>query len=218
MGNRIAVSRVSRRTRIMAVAAAGAVLLGGIGVTSLAAWTDQEYVQGGVGGTGGVGSSTFDVLQSVAADSSAFTSRNASPGGVIDFTSVASTLSPGKVVYGWVQVKTNNPSLDGTLNLKSNITTLTGLSQYLSYGAVIVPSTAACTAAGYTTASGTPANVLAAAASPLNVNGSQSFTLAANGTETKTVCFQLTMQSTGVPTTAMGLTFTPIWYFDAISS
>jgi len=217
MGNRIAV-RASKRTRIMAVAAAGAVLLGGIGITSLAAWTDQEYVQGGVGGTGGVGSSKFEVLQSVATDSSAFTNRESAPGGVIDFSALASKLSPGATVYGWVQVKTDNPSLDGTLNLKTTTISATGLAQYLSYGAVIVPDTSSCTSSGFTTASGTATNVLTAASSALTANGTRSFTLAANGTETKTVCFQIAMAGTGVPDSAMGLSFTPGWYFDAISS
>jgi predicted ribosomally synthesized peptide with SipW-like signal peptide len=217
MGNRIAARRLSRN-KIMAIIAAGAVLLGGIGVTSLAAWTDQEYVQGGVGGVGGVGSSKFEVLQSVAADSAAFTNRETSPGGTIDFSSVASALSPGKVVYGWVQLKTDVASIDGTLNLKSNIATATGLAQYLTYGAVVVPSAAACTSGGYATAAGTSTNVLAGSGAALTANGTQSFTLAANGTETKTVCFQIAMQSNGVPDSAMGLTFTPIWYFDAISS
>jgi len=35
MGNRIAVRRVSRRTKFMALGAAGAVLLGGIGITKV---------------------------------------------------------------------------------------------------------------------------------------------------------------------------------------
>jgi hypothetical protein len=202
----------------MAIAAAGAVLLGGIGITSLAAWTDQEYVQGGVGGVPGIGSSKFEMLQSVSADSSAFTNRETSPGGVIDFSSVASALSPGTTVYGWVQLKTDNPSLGGTVSLKSNIATATGLAQYLSYGAVIVPNTAACTSGGYTTAAGTSTNILTAVGQPVTANGTGTFTLPANGATTTTVCFQIAMASTGVPDSAMGLSFTPIWYFSAISS
>lgn len=218
MGKRIGVGRVSRRTRFIALGAAGAVLLGGIGVTSLAAWTDQEFVQGGFNGSAGVGTSTFNVLQSVAGDSSAFTDRETAPGGVIDFSALAAALSPGATVYGWVQLKTDDPSTDGTLALKSNTATATGLAQYLSYGAVIVPSTAACAADGYATAAGTPANVLTAAGQPVTADGTQTFALAADGADTTTVCFQIHMQDADVPDTAMGLTFTPIWYFDAISS
>jgi predicted ribosomally synthesized peptide with SipW-like signal peptide len=202
----------------MALGAAGAVLLGGIGITSLAAWTDQEFVQGGFNGSAGLSSSTFEVLQSVASDSSAFANRETSPGGVIDFSAVAQALSPGTTVYGWVRLKTDTGSIAGTLDLKSSTATATGLGQYLSYGAVIVPDTTSCSSAGYATAAGTPANVLTAAGQPVTSNGTQSFTLAGNGAETKTVCFQIHMQDSGVPSSAMGLGFTPIWYFDAISS
>jgi predicted ribosomally synthesized peptide with SipW-like signal peptide len=218
MGKRIGVGRVTRRTKFMAVGAAGAVLLGGIGVTSLAAWTDQEFVQGGVNGSAGVGTSTFNVLQSVAGDSSSFTDRETSPGGVIDFSSVAAALSPGATVYGWVQLKTDDPSIDGTLALKSSTATATGLAQYLSYGATIVPDTGSCTADGFATAAGTASNVLTAPGQPVTADSTQTFTLAANGAETRTVCFQIHMQDADVPDTAMGLSFTPIWYFDAISS
>jgi predicted ribosomally synthesized peptide with SipW-like signal peptide len=218
MSKHIGVGRLSRRTRVMALGAAGAVLLGGIGITSLAAWTDQEFVQGGFNGSAGVGSSTFDVLQSVAGDSGAFTDRETTPGGVIDFSSLASTLSPGATVYGWVQLKTGDASVDGTLALKSSTADATGLAQYLSYGATIVPDTDSCTESGFTTAAGTASNVLTAAGAAVTSDGAQTFSLAADGAETKTVCFQIHMQDAGVPDSAMGLTFTPIWYFDAISS
>jgi predicted ribosomally synthesized peptide with SipW-like signal peptide len=218
MRKRMGVSRVTRRTKFMALGAAGAVLLGGIGVTSLAAWTDQEFVQGGFNGSAGIGTSTFDVQQSVAGDAGSFADRETTPGGVIDFSSLASALSPGATVYGWVQVKTATPSIDGTLALKSSTATATGLAQYLSYGATIVPDTASCTASGFTTAAGTAGNVLTAAGAAVTSDSTQTFTLAANGAETKTVCFQIHMQDAGVPDSAMGLTFTPIWYFDAISS
>ncbi len=215
MGNRIAVRTPSKRTRIMAIAAAGAVLLGGIGITSLAAWTDQVYVQGGFNGTPGLGSSSFEVQQEVQGDS-AFTDREtAGTAGLVDFGSLATTLSPNTTVYGWVQLRTKAGSIAGDLTLKSTLTSTTtsDLSGYLTYGARIVGSTATCSD-GTGWSSGT---VLVADGQPLTTSATSSFSLAANATQTKVACFAITMPA-GTSTAAMGKTLTPVWYFDAISS
>jgi hypothetical protein len=57
MGNSRGTAR--RVQKVAALAAAGVVLLGGATITSLAAWTDNEYVQGGVGDDPGIGTSTL---------------------------------------------------------------------------------------------------------------------------------------------------------------
>jgi predicted ribosomally synthesized peptide with SipW-like signal peptide len=103
--------------KVVALAAAGLVLLSGATVTSLAAWTDTEWVNGGVETLPGLGTSTFDVQQNVTTDSTSWASQETSPGGVVDFGSTASALTPGTSVYGFVRLRTVTNSLGGTLTL-----------------------------------------------------------------------------------------------------
>ncbi|HEY4226544.1 MAG TPA: hypothetical protein VGM70_12105 [Pseudolysinimonas sp.] len=204
----------------MAVAAAGTVLAAGVGITSLAAWTDNEWVNGGFNGTAGVGTSTFEVEQNVGTGTT-WTNDAASPGGVVDFSALAQKLTPGDVVYGFVRLRAQTSSVAGTESLVTDTATLTGLAQYLKYGAVVLDPTDTTTCNATTFARGT-ATVLTAAGSALTTNGSQTFVMAA-GTSTlpgveRVICFQIAMNSSGVPDTAMGQTFDPIWHFSATSN
>lgn len=204
----------------MAVAAAGTVLAAGVGITSLAAWTDNEWVNGGFNGIPGVGSSTFEVEQNVGTGTT-WTNDLASPGGVVDFSALAQKLTPGDVVYGFVRLRAQINSVAGTESLVSDTASLTGLAQYLTYGAVVLDPTDGTTCNATTFARGT-VTVLTAAGSALTANGSQTFVMAAGtsslpGTE-RVICFQLAMNSSGVPDAAMGLTFDPIWHFSATSN
>ena len=213
--------RARRRTKIMAIAAAGAVLAAGVGVTSLAAWTDTEWVNGGFNGIPGLGTSKFEVEQNVttAVDGTGWTNDLASPGGTVDFTAAAKTLTPGDIVYGFVRLRTQPGSVAGTESLVTDTLTATGLAQYLNYGAsVLLPGAGtSCTLANF--AAGT---VLTPLASPLTANGTATFPVAAAGASTpgveRVICFQIAMASTGVPDTAQGLAFNPIWHFSAQSN
>jgi predicted ribosomally synthesized peptide with SipW-like signal peptide len=204
----------------MAVAAAGTVLAAGVGITSLAAWTDNEWVNGGFNGTAGVGTSKFEIEQNVGTGTT-WTNDLPSGGGLVDFSALAQKLTPGDVVYGFVRLRAQVGSVAGTENLITDTATLTGLAQYLKYGAVVLDSTDGntCNATTFARATATP---LLVGLQPLTANGTQSFVMAA-GTSTlpgaeRVVCFQIAMNSTGVPDSAMGQTFDPIWHFNAQSN
>ena len=96
----------SRAQKIAAVAAAGVILLGGATVTSLAFWTDVEFVQGGVGDDPGISTSEFEVEQNVILPADWQNNETAPEAGVIDFGLGALSLTPGDEVYGWVQLRT----------------------------------------------------------------------------------------------------------------
>src|SRR5580693_8056981 len=99
------VMKVKLNQKTVALAAAGLVLLSGATVTSLAAWTDTEWVNGGVGTVPSVASSQFDVQQNVTGDSTSWTTNLASPGGTVNFGAAAATLTPGTTVYGFVRLR-----------------------------------------------------------------------------------------------------------------
>lgn len=208
----------------MALAAAGTVLAAGVGITSLAAWTDTEWVNGGFNGVAGVGASTFEIEQNVtpATDGTGWTNDLASPGGVVDFSALAQKLTPGDVVYGFVRLRAQPASVAGTESLVTDTASLTGLAQYLSYGAVVLAPADGTTCNATNFAHGT-STVVTPTGSALTTNGSQTFVMAAGGGGTtpgveRVVCFQIAMASTGVPDTAMGTTFDPIWHFSAQSN
>lgn len=218
---RISEVRATRRNKIMAIAAAGTVLAAGIGITSLAAWTDTEWVNGGFNGTPGVGTSAFEIEQNVTTGTTGWTNDLASPGGVVDFSALAQQLTPGDTVYGFVRLRATPDSVAGTENLVSDTAALTGLAQYLSYGAVVLDPADGSSCTATTFGRGT-ATVLTAAGSALTASGGTSFVMAAGGGGTtpgveRTICFQLALPATGVPDTAQGLTFSPIWHFAAQS-
>ena len=109
----------ARRRKFVAIAAVGAVVLAGATVTSLASWLDQEWVTAGVNGTSGIASSSFEVQQHVATDTvTPWHDRETGPGGVVDFGSLASSLSPGVSAVGYVSLRTTVGSVAGTLTLQ----------------------------------------------------------------------------------------------------
>lgn len=225
-GNRTAARRAVLRNRIIALGAAGLVL--GAGATSMAAWTDSEYVAGGVGSEAGVTSSTFNVQQSVASDAGAFTDREtAAAAGVVDFSDAASQLSPGATVYGYVRLRTVVDSAGGSLSLVSDTDAGSGLAAVLTYRAVVLPDYAlpfadTCNAAAFTSPAAD--HVLAAAGSALDTATATTFDLAASdgtnpGAE-KTVCFAITFPDTPeneANHALQGQTVDPVWHFAAIS-
>src|SRR5690606_23106645 len=115
--------RARTRRKVVALVAAGAVVLAGATVTSLATWLDVEWVTAGVDGDPGVSASSFEIQQSLATDEGAWADREtldeAEP---IDFDDVAAALSPGDVAYGWVSLRTAENSVGGDLALVSGYT------------------------------------------------------------------------------------------------
>jgi hypothetical protein len=190
----------ARRRKFVAIAAAGAVFVGGATVTSLAAWVDEEWVTAGVDGAPGVLASAFEVEQTVATDAGTWFDRETAGGaGVVDFDDVAAALSPGEVAYGWVSLRAAAASLGGDLALVSGYTLGDSVLGYAGTGSELVaPSSALTTGSGGTTfalAAGTGAAPGAA----------------------QTVCFRLELPS-GASGALMGETADVTWFFDAIST
>lgn len=204
---------LQRAQKAVAIAAAGVVLLGGAAVTSLAAWTDTEYVNGGVGTVPGIGTSTFEVEQNVVGGAGDWTNDLASPGGVIDFGLGAIALSPDTTVYGGVMLRTTAAStVGGTLSLVGAADD-GDLFDALTYGARIVPTLGDCDATGFDGS----ATVIVANGAALSANGTSTFTLASAAAETKVACFAVNLPA-GASETLMGEVSNPVWSFSAISN
>ena len=113
----------TRRRKAMAVIAAGVVI--GVGATvTLATWNDSEWVTGGADSANPfVGTSTFGVQQNVSAtnDPAAWLDQPTQPGGELNFTLAAISLSPGVAVYAPVSLSTREAAtgVTGSVAAKS---------------------------------------------------------------------------------------------------
>lgn len=207
----------TRKRKAVALAAAGVVLVAGATVSSLAAWTDTEWVWGGGNGAPGVGTSAFEVQQNVTADSTSWRDEETSPGGKINFGVNATSLTPSDTVYAFVRLRTEPGSDAGKLALNPAAPSGTAgqaLFAALTYEARIIGTSADCSATGFPGA-GTS---LVSAGSKLTTGGTGTFTLAKNAAEEKTVCFALTLPESAAADEALqGRGTTPVWNFTAIS-
>jgi hypothetical protein len=180
----------------------------------MAAWSDTEWVAGGVGTVPGVSTSVFQVQQNTTVDDDgAWTDEPESPGGIIAFVD-ASGLTPGDTAYGFVRLRTVEDSLAGIVTLGAG--THTGpdaLFDALRYGAGLVTSPSECSAGAFTTGD----DDLVAFGTPLATTGSASFSIAADAQSERIVCFAITLPS-GSPATLQGLTTVPEWVFQSESS
>lgn len=206
----------NKAKKAVALTAAGVVLVAGATVSSLAAWTDTEWVWGGGSGTPGVGTSSFEVQQNVTADSTSWMDQEKSPGGKIDFGVNANSMTPSDTVYAFVRLRTEPGSDAGKLALNGAASSIEGQKLFaaLTYEARIVGTSADCSATGFPGA-GTS---LVPAGSQLTTGDTGTFTLAKNAAEEKTVCFALTLPESAAADEALqGLGTTPVWNFTAIS-
>jgi len=215
-------ARSRRSKKIAALAAMGLVVASGATITSMAAWTDTEWVFGGAATEDGVSASTFEVNQNVtAAASTGWTNDLASPGGKIDFSIAAQNLNPGDPVYGYVRLRTVTESLPGDLTLNPATLGAGGsapLFAALRYGARIVPTPADCTSAGF----GASATTVVAPNTALSTGSAVDAFSLAGGSATlpgaeKVVCFQLVLPEPASDA-LQGATAQPIWNFTAEST
>ena len=195
--------RERRRTRSLRVRAAlaGALVLGVGGVTTLAAWTDQEL------GSTTVTAGSF-ALASRTSTADPFVSHSGGAEGTATMTFNATGLYPGQVRAAWIQIQ-NTGSVPGTVNLSAIDVAATGTASttlrdaiQVRYVPVAAPgSMASCTTA---TTGGTVSTGLAAAPSlaPL--------TIAAGATVG--YCMVLTLPAS-TPSAAQGGSATPTWTF-----
>lgn len=207
----------SRAQKIAAVAAAGVVLLGGATITSLAAWTDNEYVVGGFDDQPGIGTSTFEVEQNTIEPAAwAQHEEVVGPYGVVDFGLGALSLSPGASVAGWVQLRTTvDTDVDGTVTLEGAFdddNSSPELFAALTYGAAIVATPADCDVDLVFT----EGNTIAAQGSALSADGANTFDIIAAAHPIVNICFVVTMDD-DAPDTLQGETTSPVWNFHSLS-
>lgn len=223
MGNTVNGSRQKKAT---AFAAAGLVLVAGATVTSLAAWTDTEWIFGGANGSPAIGTSSFEVEQNVTADTTnpdLWVNQEDAPGGQINFSAKASSLTPGDTVYAFVRLRTEAKSAAGELTLNPAVPgdgSSKPLFDALTYQAAVVVDSASCNETGLAT----PIQSLVATGRALTTgSGETTFTLDADGATLgaageKTICFALTLPKTHASGEALqGLSATPVWNFTAES-
>jgi hypothetical protein len=210
-----------RRRRLLAFAAGGLVLGLGATVTTLASWTDTEWVWGGTGdgASTGLTASRFNMQQNTGAtDDANWTDLETAPGGQLNFTLAALKLSPSDTIYAFMQVRPGIASADGDVALAgATASTGTTLFTALRYGAKSHITRAQCTAANYA-ANGT----LLVASNTALTSGSAATTFEISGATATVggtpvgVCFQVTLPA-GSARSLQGVTTQPVWSFTATS-
>lgn len=212
------------RGRVFALLSGGLVL--GLGATAtLATWSDNEWVFGGIDGvTPGVGTSTFEVEQSRTLANIAWDQFETANGGVLTLDSKALALTPGDATYTHVSLRSTSASVAGKINLLAATTAVSpqpvsdaGLWAALRLRVVVTTGTSpTCSAAsfssGATYAVGTFAAPALMTATPVTLDSS----LSAAGANQQNYCFELTLP-TGVADTLQGKKVTPAWQFHSES-
>lgn len=200
--------------KVAAIAAAGVILLSGAAVTSMAAWSDTEWVQGGVGTLPGISTSTFHVQQNttLTSDASDWVDEPDSPGGVVAFVD-ASGLTPGDTAYGFVRLRTTADSIAGTVSMFAGPHAAgDDLYEGLRYGAGLVASGSDCNAVDF----GTGDDDLVAFDTAMGEALTTDFAIAASAASERVVCYAVTLPPSA-PSSLQGLSTTPEWYFVAES-
>jgi hypothetical protein len=224
-----ATPRPRRLRKIAALAAGGALVVGGLGYT-VAAWTDSEWVYAGDGSGGpGIGTGTFEVQQSVTSPYTAgFADFEANPGQAMLFTPGSQTLSPGESVYAGVALRTTaTTTVPADVQVRAAVPA-TGVTVADAGGSlfsaltvrvatVAVSGTGAaptCTATAFTapTTIGTGPLASTGATAPQR--------LAAGSASTQFYCFEVTLPqsaATAASTALQGRTVAPAWEFASTS-
>lgn len=198
-------------------------MLGLAATYTLATWTDSEWVWGGSGTTPGVGTSTFEVEQSVDSGTN-WTNDVASPGGSLTFSANALQLTPGDTTYAPVSLRTQTASIGGNVTLQGAVANpaATGTSTALwdavrvsayTSSAATAPACNTASLASWTLVPAVQGVVLSTAAT-----GSQALAAATPTAEgaPQHYCFALTLP-TGSPDTLQGTTIAPVWEFKSVS-
>jgi len=221
--------RPRRFRKVAALAAGGALVVGGLGYT-VAAWTDSEWVYAGDGAGGpGIGTGTFEVQQSVTSPYTAgFADFEAAPGRAVLFTPGAQTLSPGESVYAGVALRTTaTTSVPADVQVRAAVPA-TGITVADAGGTLFstltvrvatveVPATGTaptCTAAAFTA----PTTIGTGPLASTGATATQRLG-AASGT-TQFYCFEVTLPAsaaTSAGTALQGRTVAPAWEFASTS-
>ncbi len=223
--------------KVLAISSAAAIAA--VGVTgTLAAWTDTEWIHGGVTGSpaGTVGTSTFEVQQSTDAAFATWSSQEANPGGAILFTANASALTPGDTTYATLALRTTATSVGGDVTLAAAVAasplptgvTVSDTGSLLFDALQLEVATSATTFATCDAATFTapPTGATVIANGPLSsISGNAAQTLAAAAGSTQYYCFAISLPDAvtlaGIHSPVsdyMGRSVVPAWKFDAISN
>ncbi len=223
------VKNKNNRGKVFALLAGGIVL--GLGATAtLAVWTDNEWVFGGVDSTNnGIVTSAFDIEQNRTLSAATGWDEHDLEANAanISFTGPALALTPGDEVYTHVSIRTtvtNPASVGGTLLLQPAHTALaphpassTTLWNALRVRAVVTTGTTmTCSLANFTVG----ATYVLGGPSTFALMGdvpTASQTLLATGGNQQNYCFEITLPD-GSPSTLQGLGVTPVWEFRAESN
>lgn len=197
--------------KVLAVLAGGLVLGVGIGVT-LAAWNDSEFA------TGTFTAGSFNLEGSTTSADDGYDDHNVDLGDtaaslVFQLPAVASSMSPGDVVYAPFWVRLDSTTTNSATLLPSGITAGTGGNEAnLSYTVTAIEAADTCDA----TAAGT---VVATSATLSDQTGATSLPLA-EGTPAGTagVPLQLCFAVTAGAGLTQGATATATWEFTATST
>lgn len=214
------------KTRKLAAIGVGALVIG-VGATyTLASWNDSEWVNGGLNGAAGLGTSEFEVQQNAAApytDSvGSWGDYETNPGDDLTFSAGALALTPGDTVFAPVALRTTDPSVAGTVALQGAVPSLgitvddedgelwsaVRVSVHTAAGAT--PPTACAT--GFVSTGWT--QIVADASLGTAATATQD--LAEKAGSTQHYCFAVTLPS-GAPDTLQGRTIAPAWEFASTS-
>ncbi|SDP36646.1 SipW-cognate class signal peptide [Nakamurella panacisegetis] len=203
MAQHLRIARGHRWRLIRALLAGGLVL--GIGTaTTLASWTDNEYV------SGAFTTSSFDIQSSL--DGSVWADHGTS-GAAASMTFNGSGMSPTAVRYAPLYVRTKPGSVSGTLALQGGTSNNTALAAGLQYR--VVTFTGTCAAASFT---GTPTFVVGSSSASATIGTAGSTTpVTANGASNSQLCFEVSMLASA-DNTLQGQAITIIWQLIATSS
>ncbi|MFJ2354274.1 MULTISPECIES: acyl-CoA dehydrogenase [Frigoribacterium] len=221
--------RPRRLRKVAALAAGGALVVGGLGYT-VAAWTDSEWVYAGDGTGGpGIGTGTFEVQQSVTSPYTAgFSDYETAPGRGTVFTPGAQTLSPGESVYSGVALRTTaTTSVPADVQVRAAVPA-TGVTVADAGGALFSALTVRVATVEVTAGGAAPTCTAAAFTAPTTIaTGSLSTTgatatqrLAAASGTTQFYCFEVTLPAsaaTSASSTLQGRTAAPAWEFASTS-
>lgn len=227
MGVCVETVKASRWTKGRALLAGGLVL--GVGAaTTLAAWTDNEWVFGGSGNGDGTGPNTpgtgvYRMQQNTWAGTSGaekWTDEKDPNGGALTFTVDPGKLIPGKTVYSPMQLRAvaGSEALDVALDkgiqseLNQGTKNSPALYAALTYGVYKGVDKASCEAG--TVGAG---SVVVPAGSPLTAVSATTFPLAAGANANtagapENLCFALTLPSSA-SADLQGLNTVPVWRF-----
>jgi hypothetical protein len=194
-----------RKRRILAVLAAGLLLLAGGIATTLAIFSDSIF------GSGTVQTGSYDI-EADFGDIGGYQQWNTAPGGTMQFPIVANAMYPGATVYAPITLRTTAATnSDVPVSLIGATFTQNNLSDALTYSVKIIGNSAPC---NETTFAAAPVLVGFPSDSTLSTgSGGTTQVIPADHTPVR-FCFALTLPTT-VDNTTQSLSVTPIWQFFA---